>query len=842
MIVVAAFCPLRVAKALFDLIDSHDFDARDAAMTIAELLPLRARRRAPVQSRRSVRHSSRRSMTPRVESLESLCLMATDVLNLAVAQPAIATTSLTATTPTFPSTPSSVTSPTNLNATVNLPGFDTSLGTLTSVTIAAAGSINGQISSKNNSVIPATITGSFSGGTVSLSTTSNPNLSTLNLAPTQTTQTVQPGQSLTFNVTPSNTGTVVLTDATSLAAFSGAAVQVPILFTSQGNVTVSSSSGLSPATVTNTATASVTVTYIYELPPASLSGYVYYDANDNGLRESGDFGLGGITVTLTGTNDLGPITPITTTTNYTDGSYSFTGLRPGTYTVTEPPPEPTGFLQGLNTRGNVTPLPLNTAVDQIDTITVPSGGSAVENDFGKILPASVSGFVYVDANKDGLRTSGETGLGGITVVLTGTDDTGTITPITMTTSFTDGSYDFTGLRPGTYIVTEPPPEPAGYIQGQNTRGNITPLPFDSTVDQITAIAVGAGGTAVENDFGKLVILPPPGAGGSALSGFVFDDTNNPDGIKEVGEPGLGSVIVTLTGTDEFGRSVSSTLTTNTDGSYFFGGLYGGTYTVTEGTSPTNFHHGLTSTNNIVIPNSFGTGLIPNVALPDNVTLPNNNFAELRDTSPQVPCGPLFVTNLQRYGVHNQPTELVLTFNEPLAAATATNPANYQLRALRNNGTPFGAPIAIQSIVYNSTNNTVVLILAAPLNVHYHYQLTVNGLTDNCGDVLQGNGTTPGTPYVTTVSRTALAGFLNNQGQLVTVNNGQFPPGTYSQVPGVNKGSAASNAGYPVQVGARAAAAAAKAAAAKALAIAKAAAAKAHAVQVAATRAALRHKA
>src|SRR5262249_16212669 len=66
-----------------------------------------------------------------------------------------------------------------------------------------------------------------------------------------------------------------------------------------------------------------------ELPPsASLAGNVYYDANNNGLRDDGaNSGIGGVTVVLTGTDDLGNAVS-TSTTTAADGSYSFGGLRP----------------------------------------------------------------------------------------------------------------------------------------------------------------------------------------------------------------------------------------------------------------------------------------------------------------------------------------------------------------------------------------------------------------------------------------------------------------------------------------------------------------------------------
>ena len=76
--------------------------------------------------------------------------------------------------------------------------------------------------------------------------------------------------------------------------------------------------------------------------PASKSGYVYVDANDDGIKESGEAGIKGVKIILTGTNDLGQSVRVTTTTD-ANGYYIFTGLRPGTYTVTEV--QPTGALR-----------------------------------------------------------------------------------------------------------------------------------------------------------------------------------------------------------------------------------------------------------------------------------------------------------------------------------------------------------------------------------------------------------------------------------------------------------------------------------------------------------------
>lgn len=59
-----------------------------------------------------------------------------------------------------------------------------------------------------------------------------------------------------------------------------------------------------------------------------VGGYLFWDANQNGLRDGDEVGLAGLTVTL------GSLS----TTSAADGSYRFTGLPPGNYTIDVSPP------------------------------------------------------------------------------------------------------------------------------------------------------------------------------------------------------------------------------------------------------------------------------------------------------------------------------------------------------------------------------------------------------------------------------------------------------------------------------------------------------------------------
>ena len=57
------------------------------------------------------------------------------------------------------------------------------------------------------------------------------------------------------------------------------------------------------------------VALVRAMSSSSISGAVYCDDNNDGIRQAGEVGLGGVTVTLTGTNDIGQPVNLSTTTD-----------------------------------------------------------------------------------------------------------------------------------------------------------------------------------------------------------------------------------------------------------------------------------------------------------------------------------------------------------------------------------------------------------------------------------------------------------------------------------------------------------------------------------------------
>ena len=121
-----------------------------------------------------------------------------------------------------------------------------------------------------------------------------------------------------------------------------------------------------------------------EIPPAQVSGAVYADNNNNGIKEAAEAGLAGVALNLTGTDDTGAAVSLSTTTAG-DGSYLFANLRPGNYSVTEPS-QPAGTSNGITSPGSLggtATLPTTTP-SAISAISLTVGGQAVANNFGEI--------------------------------------------------------------------------------------------------------------------------------------------------------------------------------------------------------------------------------------------------------------------------------------------------------------------------------------------------------------------------------------------------------------------------------------------------------------------------
>ncbi|MDY0170130.1 MAG: SdrD B-like domain-containing protein, partial [Thermoguttaceae bacterium] len=237
--------------------------------------------------------------------------------------------------------------------------------------------------------------------------------------------------------------------------------------------------------------------------PPSLSGVKYRDITGDGIT-SDDVPLGGFTIELYLDNGNGTFDPNTDTLLATrvtaagTGQYTFdlsdfinpdTNSADGRYfirEVTMPDWTPTG--------------PLYYTIDVVNHVV-----DAVDGyDFANYVKlSSLSGFVYVDINNDGIKQSTESVIANAVVWLSGVDNLGNVIDPVSTTTDVTGAYKFSNLLPGTYTITQD--QPPAFVDGKNTIG--TPGGNASVPNVFSNIVLPANFHGKNNNFGEYGLIP-----------------------------------------------------------------------------------------------------------------------------------------------------------------------------------------------------------------------------------------------------------------------------------------------------------------------------------------------
>jgi serine-aspartate repeat-containing protein C/D/E len=298
--------------------------------------------------------------------------------------------------------------------------------------------------------------------------------------------------------------------------------------------------------------------------PGSISGHIYYDYNNNGILDTGESLITGISVTVELLDSQGTVID---TINTTSGYYKFDKLQAGVYSVREAT-QPDGYLDGKDKAGSSGGTVGN---DIISSINLGIDTDATDYDFGEIKPASISGHVYHDNNNDGVFDS-ETPIAGATVVLLDAEGGQVGTAATDSSGF----YIFDNLMPGTYSLHEI--QPGEYLDGKDSAGTSGgTLATNSFDDSITSIWLPPETKAKNYDFGEL--LP------ASISGKVHADLIR-NCLVDPGEPFLSGVTIYLL--DGSGNRTNISTTTDANGEYIFTGLEPGVYGVEEIQPPEYF--------------------------------------------------------------------------------------------------------------------------------------------------------------------------------------------------------------------------------------------------------------
>jgi protocatechuate 3,4-dioxygenase beta subunit len=337
-----------------------------------------------------------------------------------------------------------------------------------------------------------------------------------------------------------------------------------------------------------------------EHQPASLSGHVYHDANDNGRRDPGEPPLAGVTLVLR--DAAGQL--VASTTTDAAGSYQFLNLYAGTYRIEQQ--QPAGWLDGQDSPGTIGGQTVGTAEnpgDAIRDITLFFGDQGVDYDFGELLPAQIRGLVWLDTIRNCQFDSGESVLSGVIIQLLNV--AGQVVATTQTAA--DGTYRFENLVPGVYSVRQQ--QPGDYFDGCTHAGSLGG--DDSQPNLIANVSLASGSEGINYNFSEL----PPGM----IAGYVFRDgppiitTNGqlPSDISllrdgrftpdDVPLPGITLELrYTLTGQPVRGEDLLPgtyppgpvRTVTNAQGYYEFRGLPSGNYSILQVQQPAGYVDGI----------------------------------------------------------------------------------------------------------------------------------------------------------------------------------------------------------------------------------------------------------
>jgi uncharacterized repeat protein (TIGR02059 family)/LPXTG-motif cell wall-anchored protein len=339
----------------------------------------------------------------------------------------------------------------------------------------------------------------------------------------------------------------------------------------------SSTGNETSANLTTDGASDLTLDFGFVLPRVSVGSFVWADTNRDGIQDSGELGIPGVTLTITKA-DGSAVTDVfgaavTTTTTDANGAYVFANLPVGSYKVSAV--DPVGYLPTQDGQG--TSATDSSTGSATSTNLTTDGASDVTLDFGFVTPkVSVGNFVWADTNRDGTQDAGEPGIAGVTLTITKADGSAVtnVFGASVTTTITDanGAYVFENLPVGSYKVTVT--NPTGYLPTEAGAGDNA---SDSSTTSATSVALVNNGDSDQTlDFG--FVVPKVSVGN-----FVWFDTDN-DGLQDAGEPGISGVTLTITKadgsavTDVLGSPVTTT-TTDANGAYLFANLPVGSYKV-----------------------------------------------------------------------------------------------------------------------------------------------------------------------------------------------------------------------------------------------------------------------
>ncbi len=294
---------------------------------------------------------------------------------------------------------------------------------------------------------------------------------------------------------------------------------------------------------------------LYQL--ASIGDLVWLDNNGNGIQDSSELGIEGVSV------ELQSCSGAVISSNETDalGKYLFDDLKPGQYRMKFILPNGYHFTNrdiGLDSSDSDANSTGHTICEELE-----SGESNLTYDAGVYQYAKIGDRVWLDDNSDGKQNAGEKGKENVKVDLM--DCQGNI----METTYTDpnGNYLFDDLTPGNYKIKF------------HTLSEYSFTELNASVDSLDSDANQSTGETICEDLSSGEENLTFDAGlvyYGSLGDFVWDDKNG-DGVQQENEPVVPNVEIRLYYWQSNSFVYKGSSYTDSQGKYLFDKLIAGSY-------------------------------------------------------------------------------------------------------------------------------------------------------------------------------------------------------------------------------------------------------------------------
>ena len=293
----------------------------------------------------------------------------------------------------------------------------------------------------------------------------------------------------------------------------------------------------------------------------TFSGKVFEDADNNGIMDETDPGVGGVSLRLEG-KKTGNVFELTSS---EDGTYFFDLLPADTYVFTAMLPDGLMYARYSKTGGDLRSVFTGETLER--EYPVSATKRQTDKNVGVIQNGTISGVAFYDVDYDGIRDEDEPGYANVTLEV-----------IKMSTSETmgkmvtgeDGAFELPGLRSSDYRLRAVLPQDGSVFsclpQEDGVEGNRFTQNDASRESRIEPLTVTSGSNvAVQVGVAK----------GATISGVLFEDADY-NGVKDAGERTFSSLKVQLV--DAQGNLVAQTQSA-AKGVYTLSGIMPGTYTL-----------------------------------------------------------------------------------------------------------------------------------------------------------------------------------------------------------------------------------------------------------------------